>query len=79
MDYGMGQQTAAAQLMFRSLSGGRLMTARPRRRKRKTSTRATRKRSRRVSSKSKRRGNRFVKGSAAARRHMAKLRRMRRR
>lgn len=77
---GLGQQTAAAQQVFRQAMGGRTSTrsatrstgARRRRPKKSAARRATK---RRASA----RGNKFTKGSAAAKRHMAKLRKMRKR
>lgn len=81
---GLGQQTAAAQQVFRQAMGG----ARATRRASSTGSRRKRpktvRRARRIPGKSARRAtrgrsNRFTKGSAAAKRHMAKLRKMRRR
>lgn len=89
---GLGQQTAAAQLTFRKAMGsgaraGRSVartrvTGRPRGApvgiaRRRRSRLVGRVRARRSSSRSK--PARMVKGSAAAKRHMAKLRRMRKR
>lgn len=78
---GLGQQTAAAQQVFRQAMGG-AKSAGTRRTRR--SARSTPKRSRRTtrkasSSRSRSKAAKFVKGSVAARRHMAKLRKMRRR
>ena len=79
---GLGQQTAAAQQVFRQAMGGarttRSSSSSSRRKRPKTVRRA-----RRIPGKSARRAtrgrsNRFTKGSAAAKRHMAKLRKMRR-
>jgi len=67
-----GQSTPAMQAVF----GGR--AAAPRRRKRKTATK-TKARRKTTMRKSKRRAMRLVKGSPAARRYMAKIRRMRKR
>ena len=87
---GLGQQTAAAQLTFRKAMGGvrsqRKSTGARRKvkvrgRARRTSARLTR----RMIQTTPRGGRRsfkqarLVKGSAAAKRHMAKLRRMRKR
>lgn len=73
--FGFAQQTPAAQALYRRTtksSGGR-------RRKKKRA--ASVKRARRIPGKSARRSTRgaskFTKGSAAAKRHMAKLRKMR--
>jgi hypothetical protein len=78
---GLGQQTAAAQQVFRQAMGGARATrstgARKRTRRRKSSKSRTSTRSRRRGGKSK--AAKFVKGSTAARRHMAKLRKMRKR
>lgn len=74
---GLGQQTAAAQQVFRQAMGGAKRStsarrARPAARTRKRAKRAS-------SSRSRSKAARMVKGSAAAKRHMAKLRRMRKR
>ena len=79
---GAGQQTQAAQLI--EMGGMRRNGGTKRRRKRKSSAKraAPRRAKRRTSSSSRKRAGkakRFVKGSAAAKRHMAKLRRMRKR
>jgi len=87
---GLGQQTAAAQLTFRKAMGGggarvRRSTGarkvRIRGRARRTSARLTRRMIQTTPRGSRRRFKpaRMVKGSAAAKRHMAKLRRMRKR
>lgn len=80
---GLGQQTSAAQQVFRQAMGGarsasRSTGVRRRRPKKKAGARrsTSRTRAKRASGS---RGNRFTKGSAAAKRHMAKLRKMRRR
>jgi len=75
---GFAQQTPATQLLFNK----RAKKASPVRRKRKAKTTAKKKPVRRASAKRKaapKRGNKFVKGSAAAKRHMARLRAMRKR
>lgn len=68
---GLAQQTPAVQSIYRRgrSSGG------VRRRRRRGKATAARRRRRAAAGK---RGGKFVKGSAAAKRHMAKLRRMRR-
>ncbi|HEY6108082.1 MAG TPA: hypothetical protein VIV56_04180 [Gemmatimonadales bacterium] len=89
---GLGQQTAAGQLTFRKAMGGsvrRAVRVRVRGRARRTSARLTRRmvqttpRGSRRSFKAKRssrsRSKALVKGSAAAKRYMAKIRRMRKR
>jgi len=77
---GLASQTSAVQSLAVRVAGS---NGRPsangaprRRRKRRATTTATpkRRRKRRAAAN----GNRFTKGSAAAKRHMAKLRRMRR-
>ena len=75
---GFGSQTPAVQAMFARATGrkGGLRSAR-RRRRRKAATSTPRRR--RVSARSRGRKARLVKGSAAAKRHMARLRRMRKR
>lgn len=70
---GFMQQTPAVQALYRkgrTASGGR-------RRRKKKAAAAPKRRARRA--KAKRAGAKFVKGSAAAKRHMAKLRKMRKR
>lgn len=69
-----GQQTTAAQWALSKLSGSRGGRKTARRRKRKTAAAAPRKRRAK-----KRAGARLVKGSAAAKRYMAKIRRKRKR
>lgn len=85
---GFGQQTPAVQAMFARWGrvGGMRSAARRRRKRRKTAsaTRVRRRRSaaprvRRRRRSSSRRPARLVKGSAAAKRYMAKIRRKRRR
>jgi hypothetical protein len=72
---GIGQQTMATQALTRQLMPGSVTrSSKPRRRKAKAAAAVSRKRTKRKAS-----GGKFVKGSAAAKRHMAKLRRMRRR
>ena len=87
---GLGQQTPAAQQVFRQAMGGSRPTGA--RRRRATPTRRGPQgaggrfgrikrqvaRARRVT-RGRSKGNKFTKGSAAAKRHMAKLRKMRRR
>lgn len=70
----VGQQSAAVRAMLSKAAGARggRTTQRRRRKQKKTAARRAGKRSRRV------KGNKFKKGSAAAKAHMAKLRRMRR-
>lgn len=66
---GLAQQTAAVQNIYsrgRRSGGGR-------RRRKKTAAAAPRRKKRRAAA-----GNRFKKGSAAAKRYMAKIRKMRR-
>ena len=70
---GFAQQTPAVQSLYRKAGGGGA-----RRRKRKSAKKVTRAGVRRVARKAKTRaGSKFTKGSAAAKRHMAKLRKMR--
>ena len=74
---GLGQQTAANALVFRKAMGGVRSTGPRKRRTRAASAvprKSTRKRTRRSGGLA-----RLRKGSAAAKRHMAKLRRMRKR
>lgn len=59
--------------------GGRTAPTRRRRRRRAKAVAAPRRRRRRTARRSRGKAARFVKGSAAAKRHMARLRRMRRR
>lgn len=74
---GFAQQTAATQALFqRAGRVGGLRSARKRRRKSKAKKSATRKVARRRKAGGKRR---LVKGSAAAKRYMARIRRMRKR
>lgn len=74
---GQGQQTHANQLVPAAAG----MTRAPRKRRKKSSTRSsTRKRStRKRSTRKSKRPARLVKGSAAAKRYMAKIRRKRKR
>lgn len=77
---GWGQQTAAAKLLAAQVFGrmGGMRSARKRRRKARAAGLPRPKRRRRTTAR--RRGRaRLVKGSAAARRYMAKIRRMRKR
>jgi hypothetical protein len=83
---GVGQQTLATQLAISRASGARggKRSARKRRKtagtKKKVSTRGRRSTAiARGGKRSRRKVQRLVKGSPAARRHMAKLRRMRKR
>ena len=75
---GFAQQTPATQALFaRAGRKGGLRSAAKRRRKRKTKAKTTRTRTRRT--RSTRRKARLVKGSAAAKRYMARIRKMRKR
>jgi len=79
---GMNQQTPAVQTILSVLRGGRTSNGSKRRTRRASanSTRTTKggsRRKKKLSASGKRSGGRFVKGSDAARRHMAKLRKMR--
>lgn len=74
---GMSQQTPAVQSLLRGVAG---RSGKAPRRKRSGASKSTGSKKRRASSKSSRKASkakRFVKGSAEAKRHMAKLRRMR--
>lgn len=76
IQHGMNQQTPAVQNILRRLQRSRTGTGSSRRKKRRSTAKST------GSKKRKRRSNgakakRFVKGSAAAKRHMSKLRKMR--
>lgn len=74
---GFAQQTASTQALLGARRSVRNATARnPRKKKRVAKKRAAPKRARR---KAPRKGARLAKGSAAAKAHMAKLRKMRRR
>lgn len=74
---GASQQTAAAQLVMRSLVNGRSGPRRaPRRRK---AVRARKARAGTATRRKRRKPARLVKGSAAAKRYMASIRRKRRR
>lgn len=72
---GNAQQTGVTQLIFAKAAGSRggRRSASRRRRKRKTASAPRRRRS-----SSRRSSSRLVKGSAAAKRHMARIRKMRR-
>lgn len=74
---GFAQQTPATQALFQRSGrvGGQRSAAKRRRKRAKTAKTATRKTARRRKSA---RPARLVKGSAAAKRHMAKIRRKRR-
>ncbi len=77
---GFAQQTPATQELFRRagrLGGQRSAATRRRRRKAKTAARPVRHRTRRRAVRA--RNGRMVKGSAAAKRYMARIRRMRKR
>lgn len=75
---GFAQQTAATQALFqRAGRVGGLRSARKRRRKSKAKAKSTRTATKRR--KSTRGKRRLVKGSAAAKRYMARIRRMRKR
>lgn len=82
---GAGQQTQAARVLFESAVGGRRRPVR--RKKRRVTKKKTRPKSRKTRTVAKRRKRaaskrkpaRLIKGSAAAKRHMAKLRRMQKR
>lgn len=77
---GFAQQTAATQALFQRAgrTGGLRSAAKRRRRKSKASSAPTR--SRKVTRRAKRaKVARLVKGSAAAKRHMARIRKMRKR
>jgi hypothetical protein len=73
----IGQQTAAARLIT-AYSAGNGTTRGPARRRRKAPRAAARKTAKRRSAKARGRPARLVKGSAAARAYMAKIRRKRR-
>jgi hypothetical protein len=72
---GFAQQTPAVQALYRSgrTSGGR------RRRTAKKKAAGVKRVAKRAKSRTKSTAKRFVKGSAAAKRHMAKIRKMRKR
>jgi len=74
---GAAHQTAATRAMYTLAAGNRAASrpGAPRKRKRRAKVRRIRRAPRRGGKK----GNRFVKGSAAAKRFMAKLRRMQKR
>lgn len=75
---GLGQQTAAAQQVFRQAMGGARSTG-VRRRKAPKKRAARRAATRTARTRRTARAAKMVRGSAAAKRHMAKLRKMRRR
>lgn len=77
---GTGQQTLATQLLTRQWMGSGLGNGSSGRRRRKKAKSAAAPRRRKKSAArraTKRAGAKFVKGSAAAKRHMARLRKMR--
>lgn len=76
----IGSMTPAQQVLFRPSAGSKSGGTR-RRKRRKTAAKTTRRKGKKKAAARRARGkaSRFVKGSAAAKRHMAKLRRMRRR
>lgn len=84
---GLGQQTAAAQLTFRKAMGGasRASGMRKSGRKKRAKRASTFRRPRRIPGKARTRRTRgaskgrLVKGSAAAKRYMAKIRKLRKR
>lgn len=81
---GMNQQTPAVQTILSVLRGGRTSNGSRRRTRRASgsSTKSTNggsRRKRKLSASGKKSARRFVKGSPEAKRHMAKLRRMRKR
>lgn len=78
---GWGQQTAAAKLLAAQIFGrmGGMRSARRRRRKARAAGLPRPKRRRSTARRARRGRARLVKGSAAARRYMAKIRKMRRR
>lgn len=71
---GVGQQTLATQALTRQLMGVSTRNGRPRRRRKKKAVAAPRRKG-----KGSRRPARLVKGSAAAKRYMASIRRKRKR
>lgn len=75
---GWANQTPAAQATARLAYGARAAGPR-RRRKRKSTARRVRRTVRKVAKRAKRGRARLVKGSAAAKRYMARIRRMRKR
>lgn len=72
---GNSQQTQAQQLLTRQVLGSGTRTNGTRRRRKAKAAPTARRRVRRAASKA----SKFVKGSAAAKRHMARLRKMRKR
>jgi len=76
--HGMGSQTPAVQHAIRTaVAGLGRMTSGVRRRRKKKAAAATRRARRTGTSTRRRSGSRLIKGSAAAKRYMAKIRRMR--
>lgn len=78
---GLGQQTAAAQLTYRKAMGGgtRRSNTATRKRRKSAAARPAKRRASSSRSRSRSRSRRLVKGSAAAKRRMAQLRKLRRR
>lgn len=77
----IGSMTPAQQVLFQPRGSARSANG-TRRRRRKSAAKTTRRKGKKKGAARRARGGkaaRFVKGSAAAKRHMAKLRRMRRR
>lgn len=75
---GLGQTTRAAQLVFSRAMGGRARSTGSKRRRRRATAQSSR--GKRTATKKRRRSSRaarLVKGSAAAKRYMAKIRKMR--
>lgn len=77
---GFAQQTDATRLLFSRgvRKGGTRMAGVRRKRRKKTAAKSTRRRTRTRARKSSKRPARLVKGSAAAKRYMASIRRKRR-
>jgi hypothetical protein len=76
---GLGSTTRAAQAVFSQAMGRKGKSTGARRKRAATGTRSRPKKRRAAAARRATRGNRFTKGSAAAKRHMAKLRKMRKR
>lgn len=75
---GVSQQTAAAQQVWRTSGGSRSGSRRAGKKRKRTGTSRRRASStRRRASSGKKRKSKLVKGSAAAKRYMAKIRKMR--
>lgn len=74
---GVNQQTPAAQSVWRTAGGSRGSSNGGRRKRKKKATRSKRTASTRRASSSKKRPARLVKGSLAAKRYMASIRRKR--